>query len=304
MLNCLGGLENAEDGLTLQRINVMREMHRLTQRQFEWQRSFVTYQQLYRSGYIYGGDLTKAHFEQQYDFSMDDFSLSCFALRAIYNEHPIIRANGGLSAVGISRETLEKIFRVISLPHDQARRMASDLRAGAGHVAYKRSVFRQYPCIAFGVRNEMIHSPLPDLIVLRGTAGLFYDVMRADGGVRNEISDKFECYCRDLLSNYLGSGEVRRSFSYRFRGNSVDSPDIILSKDDSIRVVFECKARRMSYEAIYSENPLAEAQTAYLEIAKGVFQIWRFISHHRRGFLRAERVSPSVKGVVLGPVVT
>jgi hypothetical protein len=62
--NALAGLENAEDGLTLKRINVLQEMHRLAQRQFEWQRGFLSYSQLYRAGYIYGGDLTRAFFAE------------------------------------------------------------------------------------------------------------------------------------------------------------------------------------------------------------------------------------------------
>ena len=53
--NILASLENAEDGLTLERINVLREMHRLGQRQFEWQRGFMSYSRLYRAAFIYGG---------------------------------------------------------------------------------------------------------------------------------------------------------------------------------------------------------------------------------------------------------
>ena len=48
--NALTGLENAEDGLTLRRIDILREIHRLGQRQFEWQRGFFSYPQLTRTG--------------------------------------------------------------------------------------------------------------------------------------------------------------------------------------------------------------------------------------------------------------
>jgi hypothetical protein len=57
VVNALLGLENAEDGIVLKRVDVLREMHRLTQRQFDWQRGFVSHSQLYRSGFLYGGEL-------------------------------------------------------------------------------------------------------------------------------------------------------------------------------------------------------------------------------------------------------
>ena len=87
----LTGLENAEDGLTLKRVNVLQEIHRLTQRQFEWQRGFLSYPQLYRAGFIYGGDLTKSFFANANGFTIDDFSLACFALRAMFLDKPIVR---------------------------------------------------------------------------------------------------------------------------------------------------------------------------------------------------------------------
>jgi hypothetical protein len=62
--NALARLENAEDGLTLERINVLREIPRITQRQFEWQRGFFSYPQFYRAGFVYGGDVTRAFFAE------------------------------------------------------------------------------------------------------------------------------------------------------------------------------------------------------------------------------------------------
>ena len=56
--------ESAEDGLTLQRVDVLREMHRLLQRQVEWQRGFLSGRHLYRAHFIYGGDKSKLFFER------------------------------------------------------------------------------------------------------------------------------------------------------------------------------------------------------------------------------------------------
>ena len=290
--NALTGLENAEDGLTLKRVNVLREIHRLGQRQFEWQRGFLSYSQLYRSGFIYGGDLTRAFFAEANGFTMDDFSLVCFALRTLFLEKPIVRRGGGMDEVGVTKRTLDAIFNLIAIPHAKARKRASELRSVGGHTGYKRSLLREYPCVAFGERGERVHAPLPDLLTLRGTSGLFYDVIKGSDQVRNEIARRFETYCEEFLRAMLPSHVVKGSYK-------IDAPDILVYSDGAISLIFECKATRMSDEARFSETPLADAHRGYEEMAKGVFQIWRFASHYRRGLLRPDRLRHDVKGIVL-----
>ncbi|MBI5162343.1 MAG: hypothetical protein HY985_00405 [Magnetospirillum sp.] len=300
VMNVLRELENAEDGFTLKRVDVFKEIHRLSQRQFEWQRGFLSLANFYRSAFIYGGPLTRTFFEDAKGLTLSDFSLACFGLQAIYYHQPVVRRGGGLDSVGISEATLNKVYNLISIPHDQARQRAIEIRAGNGHTGYKRSPFREYPCIAFGSGGERLRAPLPALLMLRATTGVFYDVTKANGDVRNEIAGRFETYCIELLQHMLPSRAVRPSFKYRVRKNVIDSPDIVLSDESgAILVVFECKARRMSYEARFSEDPVAEARQAYEEVAKGVFQIWRFVSHHRRGLLGSERLVNDVRGVVV-----
>jgi hypothetical protein len=297
--NLLRKLENAEDGLTLKRINVLREMHRLGQRQFEWQRGFLSCSQLYRAAFIYGGDLAKSFFANAKGFTIEDFTLACFALRALYLEKPIVRRGGGMHDVGISGETLSAIFDLISITLAPARNRASQLRLGPGHTAYKRSLFREYPCIAFGDKGERVHGPLPDLLVLRSTSGLFYDLINGGDKVRNEISRRFETYCTEFIRDMLPRHVVCSSYKYQSGKNQLDSPDVLVYEEGAISLIFECKATRMSYEARFSEDPIADARRGYEEMAKGVFQIWRFASHHRRGLLKEERLQDGPKGIVL-----
>lgn len=299
VMNTLTALENAEDGVILERVSVLKELHRLSQRQFEWQRGFLSVSNFYRSAFIYGGARTREFFQDAKGFTLSDFSLACFGLQALYQKKPVIRRGGGMDAVGLSEATLNKIYDLISIPHLKARQQAARVRVGGRHTAYKRSLFREYPCVAFGSRAERIHAPLPELLMLRATTGVFYDLVKANGDVKNEISGRFETYCVDLLQNMLPSHTFRPSFKYAVRKNVFDSPDIVLSDAGTISVVLECKARRMSYEARFSEDPVAEARQAYEEVAKGVFQIWRFVSHFRRGMLGSEHLADDVRGVVL-----
>lgn len=299
-INILKDLENAEDGITLARMSVINELHRLSQRQFEWQRGFLSFSNFYRSAFIYGGPLTRTFFENAKGVTPSDFSLACFGLQTLFLDKPAVRRGVRMGDIGISESTLKRVYDLISIPHEEARKRAAQIRADRGHTGYKRSLFREYPCVAFGRKGERLHAPLPDLLMLRATTGVFYDVVNASGSVKNEISSRFETYCIELLQHMLPSRTIRPSFKYTIRKNVIDSPDVMLSEaTGAISVVFECKARRMSYEARFSEDPVSEAHQAYSEVAKGVFQIWRFVSHHRRGLLDGEQIAADVRGVVL-----
>ena len=97
--NVLTALEDAEDGLTLQRVDVLREMHRLAQRQFEWQRGFLSNAQLYRSGYIYGGPKAQSFFANHNGVTVSDFSLACCALRSLLQVLPRVTSISRLKTI-------------------------------------------------------------------------------------------------------------------------------------------------------------------------------------------------------------
>lgn len=301
VLNTLTSLENAEDGLTLKRVSVLKELHRLSQRQFEWQRGLITLAGLYRSGFIYGGPKAKASFETTNQFSLNEFSLACFAIRAALQDKPAIVRDFDLSAIGISEEKRRAILNKISISNLEAKYKSKILRNTNEHTGYKKSLFRVYPCVSFGQNGERVHGPLPDLIILRSTTGLFYDVINGGGDVRNEISSRFEQYCVELLQCMLSTTRVRPSFKYQFtRRQQIESPDILVSANQNpISLIVECKARRLSYEARFSEDPVSEARDAYNEMSKGLFQIWRFVAHQRLGLTPNEPISADVRGIVL-----
>lgn len=296
----LAGLENAQDGLTLRHISVLREMHRLGQRQFEWQRGFLSTPRYYRAGFVYGGPLTRAFFSGANGFTIDEFVLGCFALYALFIERPIVRP-GNTGLLGIDKDTLDRILGLVTASHKDARAQARAMRTRPGHVAYKKSLFRTTPCLSFADADGRlrIHAPLPDLLVLRSTSGLFYDLVRAGDEVKNEIAGRFETYCREFLRLTLPSFDVAASYQYPYRKNRIDTPDVLVRQAGEVVLIVECKATRMSYEARFSDDPVVDARRGHEELAKGVFQIWRLVSHHRRGLLADERLSPNVRGIVL-----
>ena len=55
----------------------------------------------------------------------------------------------------------------------------------------------------------------------------------------------------------------------------------------------------MSFDARYADDPVASASIGFDELAKGMFQIWRFFSHSRRGLTDDITIASSCRGVIV-----
>lgn len=297
--NTLRDLEDACDGIYLKNGDVFLEMGRLTQRQFEWQRGFLSYAQFFRAGYLYGGPLTAAFFANRNGFTVPELVQAGFLLYALCRRRQYVTRDLATEEIGLPSERFRAILDLISISLADARRRAAELRAGVGHVGYKMSLFREFPCVAFGARNERIRAPLPDLLALRCTSGMFYDVVKGGHPINNEVGARFEQYSYELIQAWLPEYEVSAALRYRFRGSDIETPDIRVRGESGVKIIFECKAARMSYVARFGENPFQDASRGFEEIAKGVFQIWRYAAHVRLGLVPDEHLDTNASGVVL-----
>ncbi len=302
-INFLRGQEDAEAGLFLRRYPVLTELHRIGQRIFPWQRGYFNTPQFYRSAFIYGQGRCAEYFRETTGVSCDEFSLIGFGLRAYLQSNALLQ-NFSMQEVGISPNTMQAALSLLCLSVEEAKTKASLLRQTIGDrhrrlpIAYQPSILRQFPIVSFGSGNGRLRCPLPELILLRVTTGLYYDLVGGGGDLRNEASRRFEEYCHKLLSAMLPKLEVSRSHQYKVQSNLVESPDLFISKEGAVALVLECKATKLTFGAQFANDPIGEASAGYDELAKGIFQIWRYFSHARRGVVAVD-ISSEVAGVIL-----
>lgn len=296
--NLLRDLENAEDGLTLRRVGVLTQMHRLGQRQFPWQRGKVTLRAFYKSSFLYAFPEAQEKFRERRGISVDDFSLVAFALYVLFQEHSSVKLPVDLRQLGIERAISDKALALLTISLSAAQTAAGKFKAASTHTSYTASVFRLSPIARF---PDVLVAPIPDLIIERITEGLYYDIVTtADGSTNKDITSKlgkrFEAYCRDLLEGYLTDIQVMPEFQY----GSQHSPDLMLLRNDSIVAAIECKAKKEPIAAKFGEEEGALRSSGIDELAKGIFQLWRFFSHVRRNIAAgAPEVEESAIGILL-----
>ena len=295
-VNWLRKLENVEYRIQKKREDIFIEMGRIAARQFDWQRGFVNIPQFYRNAFVYGQGPCAARFEEAHGITLNRFSQIGFMLFVSLTNFPVVRNDKSWVKMRVQWEEIERVLALIAMPFPKAAVLARDRRRKTIHTAAKPSILRQAPCLRFGEEGERIRAPLPELILERVTSGVFYDVVGGGGPIRDDYGRRFEDYCARYLAETLPGFEWEREFSYRKKPNNLDTPDILCKQNGRISVAFECKATRMSQQAMFGMNPI-EAR-GYQDITKAVFQLWRFFSHCRRSYVK-RAVSDDAVGVVL-----
>ena len=279
-------------------IDVFRELHRLGIRQFEWQQGFFNIPKFYRNIFIYGQGVCADYFQSKYGISINEFTCVGFGMYASFVQRPNCTSDGDYRMFAVTPAARDKAQSILAAPLPMLRDLAVQERAGWEMLAYRPSVLRRYPCVRFGPRGWRIRSPLPELIFDRITSGLFYDVVSGDGSVRNAYGRRFEDYALGYLRAMLPAVTSDPEHLYPVAGKPIATPDILLSEGEEgvVTLVIECKATRMSLNARYSDEPMEER--GYEEIVKGIFQLWRFFSHCRRG-LTGRTCADNAVGMIL-----
>lgn len=292
VVNLLRDLENTEAGGYINDDNIFNELHRIGQRQFPFQRGFLNSADFYRSVFLYGQSDCAAAFERIHGLSLGDFTKAGFALFSQFNRQPVVASFPDYSTIGVSPDAVERAVGMMSVDAAEAgvalQELLRRLDAHDQPTAYRPSLLRQRPILRFEDSKTRLRAPLPNLIALRISAGLYYDLLPGGRPVRDEIARQFERYCAKFLAAVTSELQVEPEYRYRRtgRGDQVDSPDLLATEDGRLALVIECKATKMTFGAQFSGDPVLAARDKYEELAKGVFQLWRFFSHCRRGLTR------------------
>jgi hypothetical protein len=294
----LRALENVESARYLSGdFTIWGEMHRIAQRQFHWQRGYFNTPQVYRYAYLYAQGKCADYFKQTYGFEITDLIFTGFGLFASYLTGPWVPRQTSVPEIGLTDEIVQRAFPMMSCSRDEARTETAALVAQAQNehgssipTALLPSILRKTPLIYVNDPSRLI-SPIPETILLRVTAGLYHDLFPGGQDIINDANARFEKYCIELIDAMMERFEVSDAHRYGPKGAQFDSPDVLVRDQGKLVIIAECKATKLTYLAQFAEDPFEAANKQYTQIAKGIFQLWRFFSHVRRGLVKEDLVS-------------
>ena len=222
-----------------------------------------------RSLFIYGQGLSGQYFEETYGLSIVDFYTVSFLYMSVFFQKPWTTAVNDLGFFNDVRDKLRPAERLLAAENLDARRESLTLlrryEKSAGKrlpITYRPSYLRMRPMLQFTTEVEPVFiAPLPILLLNRATVGLYYDIIKGGTKVRNDAGARFEEYCRKSIKAHCQKFEVSPPVKYKFNGNPVDTPDVILQLDGQVVAIMECKASKLTFEAQYAYNPIEESRT-------------------------------------------
>lgn len=305
VLNQLKQAEQAEERVLLHSQNVLFEIARLAHKQFMWQRIMFEPARLYRYYFVYGQGRCAEYFEQKYGLTINDFAVGCIGLYGLAMQAAWRRLPSIPDEIPLRKDAFEKTLGIISLEMqamraDTAQRIEVSASREKAKIAYLPSSLRRYPIVTSSKHNNQFIAPLPQLIIFRMTSGLYYDLQGGPQSLIEEANGRFEEYGKKLLDARCPRFEVLREHEYSVtKAKTYRTPDLLLKDGGSVKVVFECKATKLTFDAQFGDDPYTEAPKAYSQIAKGMSQLWKFFSRARRGIYLKENVDPNARGVIL-----
>ena len=281
-------------------MSARREIERIAQKQLAWQRENKR-NEIFRSHFVFSGQKTKNYFFSKYSLSIEDFTLHAYALLYHYISYPILKTDNVPEHENLSTNLFKKTINIISNNiYTITKKLTLEKINSVG--SYRKLDTRSFPCVILNreiLEYELIACPIPDLLFLRFTEGIYYDVVGGGGSIRDEIGKKFEEYCNFFLSSAFPKFNFLPEKTYkRNRKQSVVTPDIRLLDNGEVRLIVECKANRMSFDNRFDVEATAD-QSVPSGLVKGVTQIWEYRRDVRIGKISDERPSLDILGLVL-----
>jgi len=296
--NAMHSLEDSEDEIWLRDHDVMNMLGKIGYRQFPWQRRFDNLGDLVRSCYIYTFPESDEIFLKSRGFSLEDLIKVGFALWTKSREFPFIGQDMDLTSIGISSTKRDTIVQYLSLDESEIRDFAKKIRPlSISLTSDKPSVLRSRPIIYLNSEREYA-VPFPDLLISRISTGLFYDIVSDNGNIRRIVGDNFEEYCEFMLRKFLSEAEISDEYSYNIGKKAINSPDLFINTNGDCSVIVECKSRKVKHALRVADDP-NDFKQDLREIAKGVFQIWRYILHVNQYPEQHPAISTDVVGLVV-----
>lgn len=306
LTNLLRSAEDDETPLRINIENIIDELHRIGHRQFPWQRTWVRSGELYKYLYIYCQGACADYFKEKYGLDIIDYVSAAFILFTQHMGRTWMPLLDTRETLPVSLEVIHKTTQLLSsstwTAHREAAALVSKFEAEASApipVAYQPSYLRLKPIISFDRADTTLYtSPLPALILLRVTSGLFYDLASGKNPVIKDANTRFEEYSRKIIKAFIPEFEPLPSENYGTKKVPFETPDILLTLNGKIVSVMECKATKLTYAAQYGENPREDARDGYDQIVKAIFQLWRYFAHVRQKILNHD-LADDVTGVIL-----
>jgi hypothetical protein len=229
--------------------NVLLEMHRIAHRQFPWQVP-IGMAPFTRALKVFSASMVNNIVVRELGMTTRQFLLLGFAISGRLSSQYGLVSNSNYSVLGISTEVSRAFFDRISCSIAQLKEQLEEQTSYGSDWPYRWNPLEATPLVQFDrAHPERLICPIPRYLLRRMSAGIFYDLAKAEG-FDNPFGASFQTYIGDVIHATCKPPKFRTLAEkpYNHGKNLKHGVDWILS-DDSGHLFIECKTKRLTLMA-------------------------------------------------------
>lgn len=253
----IGAAEEAAFNANGKTMDIMLEVHRSAHRQFPWQNSF-SHNSVVRAIKIFGQKEVDNVISSELGMTSAQVTALGIAMAGHFRGSPYLSNPGTYRQLGISAEALKAYLgRTCYSLKDLVQKTREQQRYDHDW-AYTFNPLVEKPLVAIGTDQGLrILCPIPRLLTLRATGGIYYDIARSKS-LSTPYGLSFESYVGEVLDTTCPTPGFRLlpETSYYIGRQEYRGPDWILS-DATAHVFIEAKTKRMRLDAKIHSDPAA-----------------------------------------------
>jgi hypothetical protein len=282
VVNTIRETEEAGAKARLDVEDVMKELHRISHRQFPWQQQHGLVG-LLRYLKIFGSPEVEPILMQTTGFNIREYFLLGLWLTSHLQQRFDINAQQDFTAFGISRDQSLGFFMKLVSPVEELREEMIGLQNYDETWEYTWNPLEAKPLISLDPNNRhRLYCPVPDLLLRRFSHGMYYDLVKAPG-FSSAFGTAFQNYVGAVLCAVFSSPDfvVHEEEEYHVGKDLHHGADWILTGADA-NLFIECKTKRMIQAAKFSvHGPDLAGEIGV--IADAVVQLYKNIQEAEMG---------------------
>jgi hypothetical protein len=262
--------------------DVTRELHRISHRQFPWQRppdrlSLTRYMRVFSHPDV------APFVEVNTGLTVKQLYQIAFGICGQLLRQPGLLSDQDYGELGISGSSSEIFFNRYAISVAKLREMTRAQQRYDGRWLYAWNPLHATPLVKIDPsRPQRMVCPIPMLLMRRVSEGLFYDLVAAPG-FGEAFGRSFQSYIGEVLNRAFGAPPftVRGEAEYRVGKNRKDGVDWIVEDADAVMFI-ECKTSRLRLDAKISSDTAA-LEAALDGLAAAVVQNYKNICDAEAG---------------------
>lgn len=287
LVNLVRGIEEAISRRTVSSgDDALQALHPLVHQQVRWQ-NMRDWDRMYRAFRIYGHSEMQPIVEKTIGLRLASARTLAMAIVGGATSSPMVSSKIDYSLVGVPAGEQRAFFKMVGSHRGKIKKILEDSRRIDTGWARSWNALESTPLVNIDADNPTDYiCPLPALLLLRVTEGLFYDLVKSGEKFGKPYGHAFESYVGEVLSAQF-KGPICRvapEHPYYVGKNRKLGVDWTIS-DPTGHIMIECKTRRMRLSA-KELGDSDDLQQSLEELSESIVQHYRNISDAKKGRTR------------------